>query len=193
MRAALITAVVRGLLEELRPAADDPARLLTQLNASFLHVLRRRDPLIFVSALYGVLDLAAGDFAYASAGHPSPLLVRDHGACYEWLLEHVRGEGALGIFEQQRHEAVHVRVAVGDTLVLVTDGILEALSPDGAPFGHKGIELSMRKRLEAGRAMRDVLEGVVADAKAHVGSDPLDDDICMLGVRAMSAGGEGEG
>jgi len=78
MRSALVTAIVRGLLEELRPVAGDPGKVLTEANRAFTAVLRQPHELIFASALYVVADTQAGCLTGANAGHPAPLLVRPH-------------------------------------------------------------------------------------------------------------------
>jgi sigma-B regulation protein RsbU (phosphoserine phosphatase) len=192
IRAALVTAVVRGLLEELKPVAGDPAAFLDALNRGFLHIVRRREPLIFVSALYGVVDLNRGEFCFANAGHPNPLLVRGGGDGSSWLRpEGVRGEGALGLFEHQSHMSQRAVLCPGDTLLLMTDGILDILGPDGEPFGEHGVEACVRNRVAAGETSDVLLRGVVADAQAYGTPSAIHDDICLLAAHVGGKAGPG--
>ncbi|MBC7366801.1 MAG: SpoIIE family protein phosphatase [Undibacterium sp.] len=60
VRSALITAMVRALLEQLRPVGADPGALLTGLNRDLTRILRQTDSLIFVTAAYAVIHPATG-------------------------------------------------------------------------------------------------------------------------------------
>ena len=76
VRAALVTAIQRTLVEELHVLADRPGAFLTQMNASLLSILRRTNSPLFASAFYLVADLIEGTLCYANAGHPRPLHLR---------------------------------------------------------------------------------------------------------------------
>src|SRR5690606_29783868 len=70
MRAALITAIMRGLIEELMDAAAEPGSFLTEINRSLRAILRQTREPFLATAFYGVVDLKSGDFTFANAGHP---------------------------------------------------------------------------------------------------------------------------
>ena len=74
--AALVTAMMRALLEEIGPQAHDPAHLLTQLNRVLRNIFRKSHSDMFASAFYLVVDVARSQMSYANAGHPSPLHLR---------------------------------------------------------------------------------------------------------------------
>ncbi len=76
VRAALVTAMVRTLAEELVSAAAEPDKFLVEINHRLLGILTQTRMPMFASAFYLVVDLARGELRYSSAGHPSPLLVR---------------------------------------------------------------------------------------------------------------------
>src|ERR1043165_6237604 len=61
MRAALVTAILRGLVEELEPVAMDPARFLTEMNQSLYAILQRTDQPMLATAFYGLIDVAASE------------------------------------------------------------------------------------------------------------------------------------
>ena len=75
VRATLVTAIVRGLVEELSPAASDPGQFLTKLNRGLTAILRHTDWPIPVSAFYLVADTATGQMRHANAAHPYPICI----------------------------------------------------------------------------------------------------------------------
>ena len=85
VRAALVTAMVRGLAEELLPTAAEPAKFLTEINHRLLVTLAQTRSPMFASAFYVVIDLARGELRYSNAGHPNPLLVRRSAGLVESL------------------------------------------------------------------------------------------------------------
>jgi sigma-B regulation protein RsbU (phosphoserine phosphatase) len=72
MRAALVTAIMRGLVEELLPVAADAGKFLTEINRSLRTILRRTREPFLATAFSLVADAAAGEMRFASAGHPVP-------------------------------------------------------------------------------------------------------------------------
>ncbi len=98
----------------------------------------------FVTAMIGTLDTRTGDLAYARAGHP-PAIHRPHGSVRADTIRHLDAVGGppLGILPALTYETGHTRIAAGDTLVLMTDGILEARSPDGEQLGESGLIKAM--------------------------------------------------
>ncbi|HYR59510.1 MAG TPA: SpoIIE family protein phosphatase, partial [Chthoniobacteraceae bacterium] len=98
VRAALVTAIQRTLVEDLHALADRPGDFLTQMNASLLAILRRTKSPMFASALYLVADLERGTLCYANAGHPRPLHLHRAQRSVE-ALAHGRPGPALGVFD----------------------------------------------------------------------------------------------
>ena len=74
VRSALVAAMVRALVEELKPLGDDPGRFLTQLNRDLCAILKHTGSPTLTTAFYLVADATTGQFRYANAGHPKPLL-----------------------------------------------------------------------------------------------------------------------
>jgi sigma-B regulation protein RsbU (phosphoserine phosphatase) len=129
MPAALFMALTRSLLLAEGRRELSPARVLSRVHRLLLEL---GDPAMFVTVFYAVLNTAGGTLTYARAGHEEPLLVRDGD---------VRTLGGVGRFlglldadELPLDEAV-IPLRPGDRLVLYTDGLTDALSPDGLPYG----------------------------------------------------------
>ncbi len=73
VRAALITAMMRAMIETHATEAPDTGRLLTQLNSEFTGILRQTGTLVFVTVLYCVINVREGIARFSRAGHPPPL------------------------------------------------------------------------------------------------------------------------
>ena len=76
VRAALVTAIHRALMEELTEFAAEPGVFLAHMNNALLSILRRTRSPMFASAFYLAVDVSSGRMRYANAGHPRPLHVR---------------------------------------------------------------------------------------------------------------------
>ena len=72
LRAALVTAIIRTLLEELRPMMQNPGRFLSALNLQLRAILERVDEPFIATAFYLTADTATKETQFANAGHPPP-------------------------------------------------------------------------------------------------------------------------
>src|SRR5438045_9790031 len=72
VRAALITAMMRAMIETHATEAPDPGRLLTQLNSEFTGILKQTGTLVFVTVLYCVINIKTGIPRFARADAPRP-------------------------------------------------------------------------------------------------------------------------
>ena len=76
VRAALITAMLRALIETHAAEAANPGRFLTELNNEFTRIMKQTGTLVFATVLYCVIDIRDRDARFARAGHRAPLHVR---------------------------------------------------------------------------------------------------------------------
>jgi sigma-B regulation protein RsbU (phosphoserine phosphatase) len=132
---------------------------------------------MFVTAVYGVLDPATGDFTYANAGHNPPLWIRP-GQQVEALS---RTSMALGVMESAAVDQRTIRLKSGESLLLYTDGLTEAFSPDGELFGEGRLLRTLRKL--AASSAEDTLESIQSSLRAFIRQLPLSDDLTMLLLR----------
>ena len=181
VRSALITAMVRALLEPLRPLASDPAKLLTRLNRDLTRMLRQAGSLIFVTAAYVVIDLTAGRVRYAQAGHPTPLRADRRSGAVRPLACARGAEGpALGLLEDFTYSATEDAVADGDRVFLFTDGVFEAAKPNGEEFGPGRLADALAKH--PGSSLDVMLTKVLAHVTDHCDGAPFIDDVCIVGL-----------
>jgi hypothetical protein len=169
MAAGLLMATAHATLQSVLDVESEPERVIALLNRNLCRTGDRR---AFVTLFYAVLDPATGELQYACCGHPFPLLRRADGSIEEL------GEGGmpLGIRRDIAVRALRSRIEPGDRLVLYTDGLPEAVSPQNEAFGF----IRLRELLEGGGAADEIHARVLSAFDAHVGPGVLHDDLTLL-------------
>jgi serine phosphatase RsbU (regulator of sigma subunit) len=199
VRAALVTAMLRALEEQLGEKAADPALLLSEMNQALCHIFEEAETLVFASACALTVDISNGRVNFSNAGHPSPLLVRRaqgrvdalggaipagaQGARWRVGEGHggrgVRGP-ALGIFSGAEYSNDSCEVEAGDVLLLFTDGLFEVENPRGELFSEGGLREAVTRfaQLAPGALIRAAVE----EAEKFASGRPFPDDMCVVGV-----------
>jgi phosphoserine phosphatase RsbU/P len=188
VRAALITALLRGLIREQQALAADPGAFLGALNAQLHALLARVGDLVFVTAVYLVADAAAGEVRLANAGHPTPLhLERGAGRVTPCTLPDGPGP-ALGLMPEFVYATARRPLAPGDAVLLFTDGIYEVEGSDGEQLGQDRLREAVAGRLA--QPSGDVLDGLLAEVQAWrpPGIGGLPDDVCLVAVDCAPVG-----
>ena len=174
------------------PAALFMARTITQMR---MEVVRRRSPSavleavnralcegndagMFVTLFCGILEIETGKFIYANAGHNPPLLLGEDGK--PGFLTLKKGLVA-GIMENSRYPGDTLQLAPGQSLLLYTDGVTEAMDPGEAFYS----EARLLAKLGAGDwdGPRAMIDTVRADMAEFSQDAPQADDITMLALR----------
>jgi serine phosphatase RsbU (regulator of sigma subunit) len=164
---------VRGLTREV----DEPEEVLARVNELLLEGTGLNDfaTAVLVRLRSGAEDADDWTLAAASAGHPPPVHVRRGGAR---LLGGGTVLGALQDAKVQRHDAKFAR---GDTLVLCTDGWLEA----GPTERHRQpLDLARLAEELAPLALEEMNARLRADAIMRSGGE-LTDDVVLLALRRV--------
>jgi phosphoserine phosphatase RsbU/P len=173
--AALLMAL---LLAMLRTLVDENLPLPTLVQRLNLQVTRHAPASRFITLFLSSFDPATGRLQFVNAGQTPPLLRRQNGSI-ERLMS---GGVALGMFAGSTYEAGEVQLYPGDALLLYSDGITEAESPDGQPFDEAGLERTLAlyagayqksAAAELGRAIFDAVE-------RHRRDQRLADDLTVL-------------
>ena len=150
--AALLAAMIQGMFASEAPSGGTPAVVLSQINRLLL--ARRVNPR-FATIVYCVLS-ANGQLAYSNAGHNPPFLLTRGG-----IRRLTTGGPILGAFPSSAFEEETICLQDGDTLVLFTDGVTEALNPDGGEFGDDGLISCLKADvLEPSSVLDRILNGV---------------------------------
>jgi len=176
MPAALFMALTRTLIRAAVIEMDSPAKVLRRVNDQLLPDTQQG---MFVTAVYGVLDIELGTFTYVNAGHNPPFWMKKSGE----MQKLTRTAVALGVMEQPDMQENTVSLASGDTLLLYTDGLTEAFSLDGNLFGDDGLIKALHS-IQLYSA-EEVLVKVEEHLNAFIDINPLGDDLTMLSVKRL--------
>ena len=178
---ALLMAITSTFLKMAAPRSTSPAWVLNEVNAALSAEMRRG---LFVTAIYGVLELSSLQFAFCSAGHPEAIIIRDADLAIEGRKP--RG-AAMGLLKPSRFRAVleqeTIQLRPGDTVLLYTDGVLEAMNEQGEEFGKERLWRVSRRFMRKGP--HQVASEIVKAVTAHAGPQPQYDDITVLALRLM--------
>jgi serine phosphatase RsbU (regulator of sigma subunit) len=180
VRAALVTAMMRGLEEQLSAAAEDPGQLLTAINRALWGILRQTGTNLFATACYLVADLASSRITFANAGHPSPLLVRSSSCSVEPIMRPGGGGPALGIFEDARYSTHERDLAASDLILFFTDGLFEVENLSDEAFNESRLRESIRAR--AGLPPAQLVQEVFHEVERFAEGRAFADDVCFLGM-----------
>jgi len=170
MGAALIMASVKAMLP-LMAADRSASETLTRLNAKLSAELSARE---FVALCFARFDPQNGLLEIANAGLPDPYLLSDGGRVA--TLSVAGGRFPLGVRPDSSYETLRVSLEPGARVLFLTDGLPEALTPQGEPLGYEALTELIA---HATSAHGDVLERLL-DSIRRATSDALQDDWTAL-------------
>jgi serine phosphatase RsbU (regulator of sigma subunit) len=177
MPAALFMASARSTLRGCAAGSASPAACIRQTNRL---LCADASGGMFVTLVYGQLDLDSGELIYVNAGHNPPWLCRTGGE----LLELTRTGVVLGVDEAEQYGQSSVTLQPGDLLLLYTDGVTEAVDERGEAFGEDRLRHVVLANCGAPAA--EVLRCLEAALREFTGAMPQHDDItvCLAKRRA---------
>ena len=176
--AALFMMSSRTLLKGAAIGIDSPGAVLSEVNK-----LLYDDNIaqMFVTMLYATYNPTTRTLTYSSGGHDAPLLIHSDGS--STLLPLTNGI-ALGILPQFEYQQESVQLSPGDTILLYTDGVTEAMNMDGTQLGINRVSdiFTDAPPADAEEVGTEVIKAVVDFAQEA----PQHDDITCLILRSSS-------
>jgi len=181
VRAALVTALIRGIMQEILPLAGDPGTYLSRMNTTLTAMLRQEDVRLDVQACYLTIDVSTGRLRLANAGHAVPIrFCGDREA--QWLFSaDALPSAPLAVQEGTVYNTFTQTIQPGDAVVLYTDGLCSVINNMDDPFGEK--RLIEAAHSLAGEPLADIFEGLKNDALAFAKSGQFTDDVCLVGFQ----------
>lgn len=182
VRSSLVTAMVRALVEELRPMATDPGQMLTRINKDLRSILQLTGTPLFTTAFYLVVDLEKKEMLYANAGHPKPFLVHRRTGAIE-TLKNPEGKSypALGLFSNSTYPTVQCPILPGEAVMLFTDGLYEVEGKDNQQFSQSML-LEVLGKYVGHLHCADLFDAVLAEIQQFSATHEFSDDVCMVGM-----------
>ena len=128
-----------------------------------------------MTLFYGILPSDSGQVTFANAGHMPPLVVRGSQGSVETIRAHDLAMAVLPDAEFAEHS---VHLDPGDTLILYTDGVVDATNADQASYG---AERLVQLALDSHRGTAEELAAhIVSDVASFVGDAPRFDDLTLV-------------
>lgn len=183
--ASLLMAICRTNLQQIARRHTSPALVLSQVNRAMAGEVCRG---MFVSIIYAVVDVAADTVTFARAGHELPLVSRRDPVTGQTVCEFVGSEGmAVGMVDPMMFESVIVNRVVpflpGDSLVLYTDGVTEAVNDEDKEFS--GSRLADALRELRNRSADEITDGILDQVRRFTGQDHHRDDLTLVTVKRV--------
>ncbi len=170
---ALIMSVTHSMFRSFGSRESHPARIMQKINQAVCH---GNDSSMFVTFFIGVLDLPTGRLQYCNAGHDTPQLIDNKARDLD-----VKSNIPLGVDIDWFYEGQLVVLKPGDTLLLYTDGLTEAMDAKHDQFGLQRVKDTIEHHLEdAPQQLLDALHAMCAD---FVSGAVQSDDLTMLAVK----------
>ncbi len=130
----------------------------------------------FVTFVLGMIDIKSGKLSFVNAGH-MPIMIRKVDGTIEELGEESVGI-PLGVMEDFPYDVVEYVMQPGETAVIYTDGVSEAMNHDSDLYGVERLR-KLVQNSQAGAA-EDLGKTILADVRAHADGRPQNDDITIM-------------
>ena len=181
VRAALVTAMIRALAEELKPLAHDPGNFLRKLNGDLCSILKNTGSPMLTTGFYAVADCRTGQLRFANAGHPKPLVIRRSAGRVEPLVNATgRSQPALGLFDDPPYTTSETTLAPGDFLMLFTDGLYEVQGLNEELYSQERLLLDVKNLFHQPPA--SLFDELLTVIRAFAVDGQFDDDVCLVGM-----------
>ena len=172
--AGIFMAVTRTLIRATAVAGRSPLEILTKVNAQ---LAKENQASLFVTMILGIVDTQTGRMVYGQGGHNPPIRVPLKGKpTYE-----PPGGMPLGVFDDAKFGERELVLEKGETLLVYTDGVTEAMNLAKDLFGEDRLE----RAVEGGAVLsaEKLTERVVEKVEEFVGEAERSDDITLLAIQ----------
>jgi sigma-B regulation protein RsbU (phosphoserine phosphatase) len=168
--AALMMASVRSALRVHAHQSHDIDSIMEKVNR---HMCRDTRVGEFATLIYGVFSADNHTFTYCNAGHIPPLLLRG-----DKLTELTAGGLVIGVQPEETFEQETTLLNPGDILIMITDGVTEAMDFESTAYGRDRLVASIRKHhsLDA----QQLAQQILWDVRRFVGLADQSDDITIV-------------
>lgn len=175
---ALIMSRMSSVVQNTMSFTDDVALAIQRINSHMCHNMVEGR---FVTYILGVIDLRTNRITLANAGHMSPLIRKPDGSVDEFDDSTIGIP--VGIMDGYPYEVVEREIAAGEMFVLITDGVDEAMDPDGGLYTKERVREFVRDGSpdpeELGRAL-------LSDVRRHANGRAQNDDITIMTFGRLS-------
>ena len=178
--AALFMAVIKTLFKAIAARVQNPSDILSTVNRQ---ICRDNDSQMFTTLFCGILNTRTGEIKYSSGGHNPPYHISRSG------VQQVPKTGGrvLGLLEETTYGWSRLALGSGETIVLYTDGVTEAMDPAGQFFSEHRLESILTQTKFA--SAREQIEHLTSQITHFAAGAEQSDDITALAIRYLGPAG----
>ena len=171
--ASLFMAVTKTLFRATAGNVGSPSEILARLNND---ICRDNESGMFVTFFCGILNVRTGQVDYSNGGHNLPYYLHYDGVS---PLENFGGR-SLGLMERSPYASGRMVLRPGETLLLYTDGVTEAMNLSRTLYSDERLEQFLGTN--RGSAPRQIIDDLISDVRHFAGEAPQSDDITVLAL-----------
>jgi sigma-B regulation protein RsbU (phosphoserine phosphatase) len=172
--AAIFMAVSRTLIRTIGLQGYAPGDCLTKSNEL---LSKESVDCMFVTVFYAIYNVKTGEMEYSNGGHNSPVIIKADGSVQ---MLPTSTSCMVGAVEGITYPKETLTLGVGDTLVMYTDGVNEAMNEANEEYGDDRMMNFLAT--QKGKDCRSIIDNQLADIKAFVGNAPQSDDITLMAL-----------
>jgi sigma-B regulation protein RsbU (phosphoserine phosphatase) len=173
--AAIFMAVSRTLIRATGIRGVKPSECMTYSNAL---LSKESVNSMFVTVFYGIYNITTGEVAYTNAGHNPPYVLKADGSVKALPMS---SDLVAGVIDDHKFSEETFKLEHGDTLLLFTDGVTEAVDTEFKEYGDERLKALLQKEAQAD--CQQIIDHVKADVKAFAGDAEQSDDITLLALK----------
>ena len=173
--AAIFMAVSRTLIRTIALQGFGPGECLTKSNDL---LSKESIDSMFVTVFYAIYNIRTGEIEYCNGGHNAPYILKANGSVEMMPLSTNCMVGAIDGWEFKSDKS---QLAVGDTLIMFTDGVNEAFNTDFQEYGEERMEQLLSQ--QSGKDCRALIDAQMNDVKLYAGEAPQSDDITIMALK----------
>lgn len=180
IRAALITSIVKAVIDYIDFTDKSPTDVLKDFNSRFRSVLGPLAPQIYATGVIMMFNGPERIVSLANAGHPCPLLINKDEMTADRIMGLEDAGPALGFVPDPQYPSYERELDTGDIVLSFTDGIYEVTNDEGQMFGLE----RMQDLVSANTHLipRDLIQKIVTETEDFMTAPRRPDDVCIVAV-----------
>ncbi|HLB00540.1 MAG TPA: GAF domain-containing SpoIIE family protein phosphatase [Bacteroidota bacterium] len=176
--AALLMSNVQATLRGQTMVSNSPRECIVRSNRL---LYQSTGPEKFVTLFYGILDTTEHSIFFCNAGHDNPYVISKTGG----IRRLKTGGTVLSVMEIFPYEEEKIGITEDEVIVIYSDGITEAMNAADELYGEERLVEVLQKIKD--RSAIEIIDGIIAAARAHAGKHPQSDDMTIVVVKRTGA------
>ncbi len=176
--AAIFMAVSRTLIRATALRGVTPSECITYSNKL---LSKESVNCMFVTVFYGIYNSKTGEIVYTNGGHNPPYIVKANGEVQMFPMPE---DTMIGILDDYVYHESKMTLEKGDTIVLYTDGVTEAMNNVLEEFGESRLEETLKRT--SSFTCQETINAIKSDVASFVDGAEQSDDITMLTIKRLN-------